>query len=256
MQDDEWLRCVRPEPGARVRLLCVPHAGAGPAAFHPWRPHLPPGVELWAVLLPGRETRLMEPPVGELALLLPQLCAAVARWRRASALPYVLLGHSLGALLGYELARHLSATGAGPERLVVSGHGAPHLPSTERLHLLPDEEFAARVREESAGHDALADPALRELLLPALRADFRLAETYAPTAGPALRCPVTTWAGAEDPGVPAEEIEQWAGYTTGRARHLLFPGGHLFPLDDPAAVLAALAEDLAGLLAASSVTGG
>ncbi|WP_210154502.1 thioesterase II family protein [Microbispora oryzae] len=234
---------------ARLRVLLVPHAGSGVSAYRRWRDHLPPRVELWAACLPGRETRLLDPPVGALPDLLRPLGPAVARWRAASPLPYVLLGHSMGALVAFELARLLTAAGHGPACLVVSGHAAPHLPPENAFHLLPDEEFLRQVLADSGDlGDALDDPRLRELYLPALRADFRLAETYRYVPGPALTCPIVTWSGAADHTVPVEEVRQWSAFTGAPARHRTFPGGHFFPLEEPAAVLSSLAADLRDLV--------
>ncbi len=244
-----WLKPGRPAPAARIRLLCVPHAGGGAATYRHWNDHLPPDIDLYTLSLPGRESRLEEVPFTSMPALLNAMGDPIRAWSdTAPRLPYALLGHSMGALIAFELAGLLAESGRPPAAVIVSGHAAPHLPSNRQLHLLPDAEFIAEVvRDSGAPIPALDDPDLRDLYLPALRADFELTETYRLTAARPLDCPLITWCGDADSGVTRQEVEQWAGFSRAKSRHRVFPGGHFFARDNPAPVLDSLQADLASL---------
>lgn len=240
-----WISCAARRPAAAVRLFCFPYAGGGATAFQPWAPRLPATVEVWPVCLPGREQRLLDPVHTSLDTLVAELREALAGPLADSPVPVAFFGHSLGALLAFELARSLRAHGdREPSTLVLSGRAAPHLTVEGALHTLPDDAFVSAVQQFGAAPAAALDhPELRELYLPTLRADFTMAETYSYRPGPALDCPVTTWAGLEDRGATPELVERWAGYTTGPVRHRTFPGGHFF-LHTDGSVFDALAEDV------------
>ncbi|MEU7907103.1 alpha/beta fold hydrolase [Actinoplanes sp. NPDC049118] len=241
----EWISCAFRRPAATVRLFCFPYAGGGATAFQPWVPRLPATVEVWPVCLPGREQRLFDPAYTSLPDLVAELREALAGPMADSPVPVAFFGHSLGALLAFELARSLREHGdAEPSTLVLSGRAAPHRAPGRRLATLPDDAFVAAVQRFGATPSAALDhPEVRELCLPMLRADFTMAETYTYRPGPPLDCPVTTWAGKDDPGATPDLVEQWAGYTTGPVRHRTFPGGHFF-LHTDGSVFDALAEDL------------
>src|SRR5262245_32711610 len=126
-----WLIGARPDPRARLRLFCFPSAGGGASAYAPWAELLPAGVELCRVQLPGRESRFVEPAAGSLDELLPRVHAAL---RPFFDVPFSLFGHSMGALLAFELTLRLRAAGERlPASLYPSGHRAPHMPLRRRL---------------------------------------------------------------------------------------------------------------------------
>ncbi|MFE9186611.1 thioesterase II family protein [Micromonospora haikouensis] len=240
-----WASCARRRPTARVRLYCFPYAGGGLAAYQPWAARLPDPVEVWTVCLPGREHRLDEAARTDLTGLVDELRAALAPQLAGPPAPVAFFGHSLGALLAYELARDLRAHGERePAALVLSGRAAAHHPPRRRMHTLDDDAFVAAVRSlGGAPSAALEHPELRELCLPTLRADITAAETYRHRPGPPLDCAITSWAGDADEGVPPDAVAEWARHTRGPTRHRRFPGGHFFPWSAPG-VLAALAEDI------------
>ncbi|MCA1274793.1 alpha/beta fold hydrolase, partial [Streptomyces sp. 7G] len=187
-------------------LICLPFAGAGPSFFTPWQKLAPEGLRILPVSLPGREKRFPEPAYDAAAPAVDDAYAQVTAALGGAdgdggGSPVVLFGHSMGAVLAYELAHRIERAG-GPLRLaalVVSGAPGPWTPRTDRADGLPDEEFAAG-GGAFAGYDhpALADPEMRELLLPALRADVRLHETYVPSTDSPLSVPVISVRGRED----------------------------------------------------------
>ncbi|MFJ5234765.1 thioesterase II family protein [Kitasatospora sp. NPDC088391] len=248
MNSDLWLRRYHSAPPAAPRLLCFAHAGGSASFWHPLSAALEGRVAVTAVQYPGRQDRYAEPPVDDLHRLADRIAEVLLPDWTAGA-PAALLGHSMGALLAYETARRLvAATGRGPRLLVVSGRRAPSAVRGEKgLHDAPDELLLAELAELGGTMPTvLADPELRELFLPPLRADYRAVETYAHREGPLLACPVTVLTGDRDDKVTPAEAAAWSGHTEGPAEVRSYPGGHFFLTDHQQA----LADLLAGLLAA------
>lgn len=227
--DTLWLRCPVPVRDARVRLVCLPHAGGGASAYRRWPASLPGHLELRVVQYPGREDRLDEPCVTDFDRLADLVTAALTGLRDR---PLALFGHSMGAALAHEVALRLQRRGMGPKHLFVSGASAPrhHRPGT--LHLESDDELVAEIQR--LGGDpggALTHDELRELVLPAIRGDYHAVETRRVVAGSRLTCPVTALTGLDDPEAPVDEVADWAGYTSAGFTLRTYPGGHFY-LDD------------------------
>jgi surfactin synthase thioesterase subunit len=228
---------------ATWQLFCFAHAGGGPLFFRSWRSALAPDIAVRPVLLPGRERRLAETPYRQVAPLLNPLCAGLAPHLRP---PYAFFGHSMGAVVAYEAARRLAATPAGgPACLVVSGRPAPGRGRDRGLARLPDAEFTEVVgRLNGTPPEILAEPDLMSLLLPGLRADFELAETYQPLPGARLACRVAAYLGADDPDVSRADMLAWRDVTSGPFTMRVFRGDHFYLREGPADVLTALRSDL------------
>jgi pyochelin biosynthetic protein PchC len=207
--------------------VCFPHAGGGASFFRSWADGLAPGVDVLAVQYPGREDRAGEPAIACMDELADAAASAVGGLLGE---PLVLFGHSMGAAVAYEVARRIGErAGARLRGLVVSGQpGTGHLvPGT--LHLEPDETLWADVVRLNGTAGALAGhEELRRLVLPTLRSDYRLIETYRPRPGPALACPVVACAGDADPDVTREQAGGWREATSGRFELRLFPGDHFY----------------------------
>jgi medium-chain acyl-[acyl-carrier-protein] hydrolase len=240
-----WVVRYRPEPAARLRLFCLPHAGGGASAFRQWAGRMPAGVEVVAVQLPGREGRFAEPAFDGC----PPLVAALADGLRPELdRPFALFGHSLGAIVAFELARHLArAGGPTPVHLFVSGSAAPHVrPPRPPVHDLPEAEFIAELRRRGGTPPAVLEHAeLMQLLLPTLRADFSISDTYRCTPG-SFDGPLTAYAGTDDATVRPEHAEAWREVTAGPFAFRAFPGGHFFPYTT---AQTALLEDIGRSLA-------
>jgi medium-chain acyl-[acyl-carrier-protein] hydrolase len=229
-----WLLCFAPRPAARVRLFCFSHAGGGAAMYRAWLDALPPTIELCAVQLPGRESRLREPAFTSMQrlveALLPELMARTDR-------PYALFGHSMGALVAFEAARALQSVSAlrQPHRLLVSGRRAPHLADTEApMHPLSDDAFVAEIRRRYGGipDEVLRHRELLELLLPGLRADIAAIETHAFVPGPPLGCALSVFGGDADPRATREQLAAWQLHSDAATRLHVFSGDHFY-LNDP-----------------------
>jgi surfactin synthase thioesterase subunit len=215
----------------RPTLLCVPFAGAGASFFHPWRALSTDRWRLVPVELPGRERRIMEAPFSTVVEtaedLIDDVAAAAGEGART-----VLFGHSLGAVLAYELVHLLTTRDVRIERLVVSGSSAPWTQRERRATGLPDEEFLARVEEFSGfKHEALEHPEMRELILPVLRADCEMHEDYVPSTDEPVPVPISSIRGSSDGLVTADQAREWRKATTGEFTYTEFPGDHMYLVD-------------------------
>jgi surfactin synthase thioesterase subunit len=244
-----WLTCPQKRPAAALRLICIPHAGGGAASFHQFATLLPAEIEMNAVQLPGRETRLAEAPYRRLAPLVEDLMNGI---RDFTERPYAFFGHSMGALIAFELARALRREGLPlPRSIVVSGRRAPTVPNTEPpLHTLPDEAFVeALVRRYDAIPQVIREePELMALFVPVLKADFATFETHVHREEQPLQCALAIYGGRADP--QTAEMPGWAGLFDGPASTRLFEGGHFYLADQRREVAAALAEDVLAPVAA------
>jgi medium-chain acyl-[acyl-carrier-protein] hydrolase len=245
--DPPWLRWPRRRPEARWRLLCFPHAGSGPAPYLGWAPLLGDDIEVVAVCLPGRERRLGERRYRRMDPLIAEFCADVMPMLRP---PYLFFGHSLGALIAFELCRVLEQRQEAPPpaHLFVSGCGAPHLPRARSpAHALAEGEFLARVREFEGLPDAvIKDREMLALVMPVLRDDFELAETYAPGRRQAVRAPLTAISGALDRSAPPASLDAWGDLALGRFRARTVPGGHFYLTDSARPVIEVIRDSVAG----------
>ncbi|MBN0047121.1 thioesterase [Streptomyces actuosus] len=233
-----WLNGRPPTTTPERHLYCFPHSGGLPGEYVSWGQYLP-GTQIYGVCLPGRGSRAAEPPLTDLDAVVRAVLAETE-----FVAPYDLFGHSLGALLAYEVTRELAARGRPlPERLVVSAFPAPHLPRHEaRLSGLPDEELVAVLDERYGGipSQVAADPDLLAFLLPAFRADFALLESYRHRESGPLPVPLVVLGGEAD-GVTPDQLDAWDRHGAATVRRHAFPGGHFYFRDDPAAVAAVLA---------------
>jgi surfactin synthase thioesterase subunit len=242
--NDLWFRRYAPAPGARVRLVCLPHAGGSASFYRPLARALGPAVDVAAVQYPGRQDRRRERCVNDIGVLADEVFAALRSWADR---PIALFGHSMGAILGFELARRAEASGEVElVRLFASGRRAPSRRRDENVRLLDDDGLIAELRKLS-GTDSrvLGDEEIMRLALPAIRADYEAVETYRYADGPKLRCPVTVLNGDADPKVTLDEAREWRAHTEAEMDFRVFPGGHFFLTDHQAAITALIAEQLA-----------
>ncbi|MDT5036788.1 MAG: hypothetical protein QOE03_1973 [Micromonosporaceae bacterium] len=248
---DRWILRPVPRPDAALRLICAPFAGGGVTVFHGWAERLPGYVEPWLLRLPGREVRLRERPHTDLLALVRE-AAAVCAYRLDR--PFALFGHSLGALVAFELARQLRrGHGREPLHLAVSGRRAPCLPERcETVHHLPDDEFLNMLdRRFNAIPPVIRDsPEMRALYLPILRADMTMLETYRYREEAPLDCSISAFGGTRDPEAGFDDLMGWSSLARGGFTATIFPGDHFFLQPQRDAVLRALARELSRVLIA------
>lgn len=220
------LRCLAARPMARIRLVCVPYAGGGSAVFRGWRPALPASIEPFAVQLPGREDRIREQPWTEWRQMIAEVQAAL---RALPAMPTAYFGHSLGAVVALELAR---AEAAGPPlHLFCAARPWPGAPTGERpdMECLDDDAFIdAMAAQYGSLNEALADPEIRALVIPCLRADLALLGSYRHRPQRPVGCPLTVYTGSDDPITTATDLELWRRETSSGFRVARFAGDHFF----------------------------
>ncbi len=243
----KWVTCPRPRPGARLRLFCLPFAGGGASAYRLWADRLPAWVEVCPIQLPGREDRYRETAFTSVAALSGALAREVAPYLD---LPYAIFGHSMGALLAFELAQALSRTDATPPRaLFLAAYPAPHASQLRApIHQLPDEAFIEEMRRMQGTPEAVLQSAdLMSFMLPILRADFQACDTYVNPGAPPLGCPLFMYGGADDHEVVPAALEEWRQTTTGPFTMRVLPGTHFFVQSHRDELLADIAGHLAGL---------
>ncbi|GHO57943.1 thioesterase [Ktedonobacter robiniae] len=232
-----------------MRLFCFPYAGGGVSAFHFLLEQAPSDIEICPIQLPGREGRFTETPFTELDVLVKSLYQALLPYFDGA---YAFFGHSMGALISFELTRLIRLKGqvAGPVHLFVSGHRAPHLPDPRPpVHHLSDLQLIETLRQLNGTPEAvLNNSELLQLLLPLLRADFTLCETYAYRSELPLTCPISAFGGLDDSEVSREAIMAWREQTQGSFQARFFMGDHFYLHKEQANLLAAI---LAGLQSTS-----
>ncbi|AJE80646.1 thioesterase [Streptomyces albus] len=245
--DDElWVRRFHPAPEKPVRLVCLPHAGGSASFFFPFSAALAPHADVLAIQYPGRQDRRGEPLLGTVQELTDAVLEALRPWHDR---PLVFFGHSMGAVLSFELARRFEREGAPVQGLIASGRRAPTVHREENVHQRGDDALIAEIRALS-GTDTglLADEELLRMVLPAIRSDYKAIETYRyrpDGTQPPLTSPVSVLTGESDPRVSIPEAQAWQELSSGKFTFRSFPGGHFYLTPRQAEVTRAVAEDLA-----------
>ncbi len=228
MTNSDWFICLQPQPAARIRLFCFPYAGGTVALFGDWPQRIASEIELWVAYLPGRGKRLHEPVYKRIRPLIAELKAAIEPLTQQ---PFAFFGHSLGARLVFELTNSLRhAEQPMPRHLFLSACPAPQLsPRSQLLHTLPRNELLAEMRKRGGmSADILAQPAVLDALLPALRGDLAVLETAVYQPQPPLDTPITVFGGTADFVVQPDSLDAWQLHTNNEFRVQMFVGNHFF----------------------------
>lgn len=239
---DKWFLIPQRKPQASLRLFCFPFAGGNGAVFMPWAARLPADVELNAVQLPGRGARISETPLNNIQHMARACADAMAPLLDR---PFVFFGHSMGAMLAYELTRELRRRGLPlPQQLMVSACRAPHCElGREPLHNLPKPQFIDAVANlKGTPEAAIANPELMDLLEPVLRADFTAAESWVYTPEPALALPIAAFGGTQDHWVARTVLSAWREHTTAGFWQQNFAGDHFYILQQTTALVQQISQ--------------
>jgi medium-chain acyl-[acyl-carrier-protein] hydrolase len=231
-----------------MRLICFPYAGGGASIYRGWEHWVPAGVEVWSVQPPGKGSRFKEPFCATMDSLVHAVVRAIKPFVD---LPILLFGHSLGALVSFELAHSLANEfGIEVRHLFVSAARAPQLPRNgHRIHDLPEDEFITQLKVlNGTPPEVLENPELIRFIMASLRADFAIAETYSPPTRPPLNCPITAFGGLEDSEVPREDLEAWRTQTTSSFDLWQLPGDHFFIQSSDSLLLEILSREIRKIL--------
>lgn len=225
----EWVIRPRKEPSGSRRLFCFPYAGVGASAYRSWVEEASPDLELNFVQYPGRENRIRERPFTRITVLAAAIADAISPLVDRS---YAFYGHSVGGKIAFEVVRELRRRETNlPSHLFVGACQAPQIAwSYPELHLLDEEAFIAEMQCRYGGvpTQILDDPELRALLIPTLRADVELLETYSYRPEPVLACDIAVFRGSKDSTVETDSLEAWAEQTNRSFRICGVDGGHFF----------------------------
>lgn len=242
---DLWIRRYHPCPDAPARLVCFAHAGGSASYFFPVSAALAPGIDVLVVQYPGRQDRRGEALIDDIHVLADRIVDALASWTDR---PMMFFGHSMGAVLAYETTRRLDRNGTAPKALFVSGRRSPTTFRSESVHRRDDAGLLSEVRRLSGTESQLlADEEIVQMVLPALRNDYRAIETYEYRAGPPVSCPIVALIGDVDPRVDADEARDWQRHTAARFDLRVFPGGHFYLNANQGAIVDLLTESAASL---------
>lgn len=213
---------------ADLTLVCFPYAGGSAAVFYDWTQYLPPNINLCAVQYPGRASRFFEAPIESVSELVSSLESDFDSLVDG---PFALFGHSMGALVAFELARSLRRNRReGPQHLFISGRTAPQIMSSkENLHTLSEGELLNKLEEfNGTPRELLENPEVMSLVLNTLRADFKACETYSYQEEVPLSCPISAYGGLSDPDICREDIKSWNEMTSTCFNYSFFTGDHFF----------------------------
>jgi len=222
VDDGLWCRRFHPAPDAAHRLVCFPHAGGSASYYLPVSTALAPRVDVVAVQYPGRQDRRNEPLIDDIATLADHVYDVLRGWDDR---PLTFFGHSMGALVAFEVARRFEREGSGPVRLFASGRRAPSRYRDENVHRRDDDGI--------------------RMILPALRGDYRAVETYRSAPGATVACPITALVGDSDPKTSLDEAQDWEKHTSADFDLRILPGGHFYLNSRAADVLKVLDDHFA-----------
>jgi medium-chain acyl-[acyl-carrier-protein] hydrolase len=225
---NRWIKCSRPNSQAKLRLFCFPYAGGGTWSFRDWSGNLPQTIEVCTIELPGRGTQMKLPPFTSLD---PLVRASADALRLHLDKPFAFFGHSMGGLVSFELTRLLRKNyGVIPVQLFISGRRAPQLqPTKPPIYNLPKAEFVEELKQlNGTPAEVLNNHELIDLMLPVLRADFAVLETYKYIKEISLNCPIAVFGGLQDSEVSQKELEAWRDQTSSQFSLQMFQGDHFF----------------------------
>jgi medium-chain acyl-[acyl-carrier-protein] hydrolase len=246
---DPWIGTFRPGLQTNLTLFCFPYAGGSSLIYKNWQALLPPSISVCAVQLPGRGMRLQEPAFTSIFPMVDALGEALSAHLVER---FAFFGHSMGARISFELARLLRRQGRPlPVHIFASGSRAPQITDDDPpTYNLPEPEFIDELsRLAGTPQEVLEHPELMQLMIPLLRADFEVCQTYVAPEEPPLSCPITAFGGLQDVDIPRENIAAWQAQTSGKFTHRMLPGGHFFLHEHERMIIQSVARELLTSLA-------
>lgn len=223
-----WIRFLPPKPNPSLRLFCFPYVGGNSNIFRTWSNYLPASVEICAIELPGRGKRIMDAPLSDIDTLIDILITVFKPYLNE---PFAFFGHSMGALISFELTRKIRQKyNIEPDRLFVSGHRAPQIPNPETpIYDLPEADFIEQLRSIKGTPQAvLENDEMMKIIMPVLRADFEICDTYIYTPDVPLNCSIIAFGGDRDKGTKRGKLRAWQNQTKGSFSKYILSGNHFF----------------------------
>jgi medium-chain acyl-[acyl-carrier-protein] hydrolase len=251
---DGWFQFSATDEQVELKMFCFPYAGGTAKVFKKWEDFLPPAVQVISVELPGRGARLKEPPFVNIPTLIDELGDMI--WPLLDK-PFVFFGHSMGAIIAFELSRFLRRKhGREPQTLFIAGRCAPQITrSAPATYNLPKDEFIEElVKLDGTPKEVIEHAELMELMIPLLRADFQLVQTYEYRADTPLRCPIVVYGGLQDYETPRDLLSPWKGLTSSRFALHMLPGDHFFIRSSQSQLLRLLGRELREIIVHSRLT--
>ena len=223
----KWITVFNKPAQVKNRLFCFPYAGGSAQTFRNWVDLVPETTQLCALQMPGRSSRFTEPLLTHIDQVLDKVKVEIKPFLDK---PFVFFGHSMGAAVSYELSRILQDQGLKVSHLFVSGRSSPDRPSErEQIHGLPEPEFRAKMKDlNGTPPEILEHEELMELMVPIVRADFTISETYKQHSGSQLTCPLTAFGGTDDDDIPEENMASWLDFSDGPTEYHMYEGDHFF----------------------------
>ena len=231
-EKNRWIKIFKKRPRAGTRLFCFHFAGGGASVFKNWNNLLPAEIELCAVQLPGREDRYNETPLENYHTAIAEL---IPRIRPLLDKPFIFFCHSMGTIIGFQLALALYKDyNLTPLRCFFSASAAPNnKPLFKKIAHLPEKEFKAEILSFGGiPREVTSSPGLLKIMLPLLRHDFRLIDSFTYEDCDLLHCPLTILGGQDDSNVPPAKLEGWHNVSTEETNIILFRGGHFYLLEN------------------------
>jgi len=244
IETDPFILLPSSQNKARLRLFCFPYAGSGAGVYHRWPDNLSPEIEVCRIQYPGRENRLREKPFTSLSELVKAMTPVLRPYLDK---PFAFYGHSMGSIAAFEVAREIRAEyGLNPSYFFASGFRAPQVRLTTQIHQLPDNEFVDQLRNIYGGisDEILQYPEIVELMLPTIRADMTMVETYLYKEDQPFDCPFSAFGGLGDIWVSKEQLAGWKDQTNSSFDLKMFDGDHFFVKSAQEAILKEVSAEL------------
>ncbi|MEU3188840.1 alpha/beta fold hydrolase [Streptomyces sp. NPDC006923] len=244
-ENSNWIRRFHPSEEARVRLVCFPHAGGSAPFYFPMSQKLSPGVDVLSLQYPGRQDRRQDRRIDTIAEYADIIAAELRPWLD---LPTAFFGHSMGAVLAFEVTRRLEKDpGYSPVRIFASGRRAPSSYRDENVHKRDDDGIVAEMRLLSGTNpQILGNEEILRMVMPAIRSDYTAIETYRAELSAIVRAPITVLTGDDDPKTSPEEAEAWRGHTSDAFDIHTFPGGHFYLAAHQEKIIKIVSEGISG----------
>lgn len=251
---DSWFQFGSTDEQVELKMFCFPYAGGTAMLFKKWEDLLPTAVQVIPVELPGRGARLKEPPFVSVPALIEELEDAI--WPLLDK-PFVFFGHSMGAIIAFELSRSLRCKhGREPQTLFIAGRRAPQITKGAPVtYDFPRDEFIEElIKLDGTPKEVIENAELMELMIPLLRADFQLVQTYEYLTDTPLQCPIIVYGGLQDYETPRDLLSPWKEQTSSRFALHMLPGDHFFIRSSQSQLLKLLGRELYEMIVHSRLT--